>query len=271
MLTLKKKLLQLKNKKKGFTLVEIILVLLILAILAAIAMPAMVGLVDEAEKGEDEGTVQILNAATETYEDYIFTKTGQRYEDVFQAFSDDEQRQQALLARGYIKELMYSSTTGKLFVWNIPNQIWELGDGSSSTVSPKDPNTYTSDGTILDGLLTGDKHGEWKKEDNRNYKFGDLVTVDGVTYKLITEGLGWHTPGFTGNTAWKAITLKWDRKNYYEKGDIVRDGDDGEYYRVIGENKWDYGSSDDKLTNKKLYEKVYQNEDGKTWTNIVPS
>jgi prepilin-type N-terminal cleavage/methylation domain-containing protein len=39
-----------KNKKKGFTLIEVIVVLVILAILAAVAIPALMGYIDEANQ-----------------------------------------------------------------------------------------------------------------------------------------------------------------------------------------------------------------------------
>jgi type IV pilus assembly protein PilA len=39
-----------KNRKKGFTLVEVIVVLVILAILAAIAIPALTGYIDKANE-----------------------------------------------------------------------------------------------------------------------------------------------------------------------------------------------------------------------------
>jgi type IV pilus assembly protein PilA len=45
---LKKKLK--KNRKKGFTLVEVIVVLVILAILAAIAIPSLTGYIDKAKE-----------------------------------------------------------------------------------------------------------------------------------------------------------------------------------------------------------------------------
>lgn len=47
MLMVLKKRMQ-KNKKRGFTLVEVIVVLVILAILAAIAIPALTGYIDDA-------------------------------------------------------------------------------------------------------------------------------------------------------------------------------------------------------------------------------
>jgi type IV pilus assembly protein PilA len=39
-----------KNRKRGFTLVEVIVVLVILAILAAVAIPALTGYIDDANK-----------------------------------------------------------------------------------------------------------------------------------------------------------------------------------------------------------------------------
>jgi type IV pilus assembly protein PilA len=49
MLTVLKKQLK-RNRKKGFTLVEVIVVLVILAILAAIAIPALTGYIDKANE-----------------------------------------------------------------------------------------------------------------------------------------------------------------------------------------------------------------------------
>lgn len=48
---------KLKNNKKGFTLVEIIVVLVILAVLAAAAIPTMLGFVEDAK-----GKAEIANA-----------------------------------------------------------------------------------------------------------------------------------------------------------------------------------------------------------------
>lgn len=52
------------NKKKGFTLVELIVVLVILAILAALLIPALVGYIDKAkEKQVTAETRQVVMAA----------------------------------------------------------------------------------------------------------------------------------------------------------------------------------------------------------------
>ena len=66
-----------KNKKKGFTLVELIVVLAILAILAAMLVPALTGYIDKAnEKKVVAETRQIVIAAqTIASEDYASNAT----------------------------------------------------------------------------------------------------------------------------------------------------------------------------------------------------
>lgn len=56
-----KKLLALRNSKRGFTLVEIIVVLVIIAILAAIAIPSLIGYIGKAKEK------QILTEARAVY------------------------------------------------------------------------------------------------------------------------------------------------------------------------------------------------------------
>ncbi len=64
-----------KNSKKGFTLVEVIVVLVILAILAALLIPAMTGWIDKANEKSDYIAARtfLLAAQTLASEQYATT------------------------------------------------------------------------------------------------------------------------------------------------------------------------------------------------------
>lgn len=55
-----------KNKKRGFTLVELIVVLVILAILAALLIPALTGYIDKAKKDQVIAETRMLHEAIQT-------------------------------------------------------------------------------------------------------------------------------------------------------------------------------------------------------------
>lgn len=60
-----KRLKELKNNKKGFTLIEIIVVIVILAVLMAVAVPAVLKYVDEADNAKYESTARGAYIAAE--------------------------------------------------------------------------------------------------------------------------------------------------------------------------------------------------------------
>ena len=55
-----------QNKKRGFTLVELIVVLVILAILAALLIPALTGYIDKAKKDQVIAETRMLHEAVQT-------------------------------------------------------------------------------------------------------------------------------------------------------------------------------------------------------------
>lgn len=55
-----------QNKKRGFTLVELIVVLVILAILAALLIPALTGYIDKAKKDQVISETRMLHEAVQT-------------------------------------------------------------------------------------------------------------------------------------------------------------------------------------------------------------
>ena len=60
---------KMKNNKKGFTLVELIVVLVILAILAALLIPALTGYIDKAKEKSITAETRQVVMATQTLVD----------------------------------------------------------------------------------------------------------------------------------------------------------------------------------------------------------
>lgn len=63
-----------ENKKKGFTLVELIVVLVILAILAALLIPALTGYIDKARKKNVVAETRACVMAAQTIADEAYGK-----------------------------------------------------------------------------------------------------------------------------------------------------------------------------------------------------
>lgn len=63
-----------KNRKKGFTLVELIVVLVILAILAALLIPALTGYIDKAKKKQVTAETRSCVMAAQTLADEEYAK-----------------------------------------------------------------------------------------------------------------------------------------------------------------------------------------------------
>ena len=55
------------RKRKGFTLIELIVVIAILAILAAIAIPTFLGTLSTAKTRADDATVSVVKSAVQLY------------------------------------------------------------------------------------------------------------------------------------------------------------------------------------------------------------
>lgn len=70
-----KKLKELKNNKKGFTLIEIIVVIVILSVLLAIAVPAVMKYINEADNAKyySQARGAFIQAQTDVAKQYIAT------------------------------------------------------------------------------------------------------------------------------------------------------------------------------------------------------
>ncbi len=70
-LSAKSAVLQKKNSKKGFTLVELVIVIAVLAIIAAIAIPTVVNVINNANKSTDMTNAQSVENAIKTAESEV--------------------------------------------------------------------------------------------------------------------------------------------------------------------------------------------------------
>ena len=73
---MKQMLKNLKEKKGGFTLVELIVVLVILAVLAAILVPTLIGYINQANSEKDYATAQTVRVAAQAVADDQYGRNG---------------------------------------------------------------------------------------------------------------------------------------------------------------------------------------------------
>lgn len=122
-----------KNRKKGFTLVELIVVLVILAILAALLIPALTGYIDKAKEKQIISETRQSVMAAQTMADEEYAK-GTSDTDIETKLNGD--------ANGDLKKLAdVPGTIGDIDVTN--GKITKLKYTGTSTKSCT--YTYTSD------------------------------------------------------------------------------------------------------------------------------
>ena len=80
-----------RGKKKGFTMVELIVVIAIIAIIAAIAVPSTIGYVNKAKKSmADNETLNLMNLITESMALIASEMDGRVARDTFQSILDEQ-------------------------------------------------------------------------------------------------------------------------------------------------------------------------------------
>ena len=80
-----------KGKKKGFTMVELIVVIAIIAIIAAVAVPATIGYVNKAKQAvADNETLNLMNTITESMAIIASEMDGRVARDTFQTILDEQ-------------------------------------------------------------------------------------------------------------------------------------------------------------------------------------
>lgn len=133
---MKQMLKNLKEKKGGFTLVELIVVLVILAILAAILVPTLIGYINQANSEKDYATAQTVRVAAQAVEDDNYGREGKDLD----------------------KVTLASETASKQSVKDLAGVGSEVSDASFNV----DPTSHA----ITDGTVTINTH-TYKLENNK--------------------------------------------------------------------------------------------------------
>lgn len=219
-----------KKKKKGFTLVEVIVVLVILAVIIALAVPSVMKYVDDANDVKDDIKVSHLNKATEGYRVRRYgNKEWAKGSDLFVGTATDKARQKILIDAEWLEEYQVSIyDSNNYFHWDITKQKWTRKESSSEEEQEKPE----LDATIMGDPGRGNDRGPWSA--GTSYNHNDIIIKDGISYKCV-----WPYGSITSNKGpgnfenyWKVIKLEFDKNNRYETNDIITYK--GEYYKATG-------------------------------------
>ena len=113
---------KLNQKRKGFTLIELIVVIAILGILAAIAIPRLTGTRDKAETAALVATVRTLNSAVSVY------MAGEEDTTTLEGATDATAAYNELVAKDYVSDTVSDTDLGKI--------TWTVGDLLFSVTPP---------------------------------------------------------------------------------------------------------------------------------------
>lgn len=214
------------NKRKGFTLMELVVVIAILAVLGLLLYPQITNYLNNAKDAVDKANVVTLNKNTAMYSVEHPNNTN----DIFSGLGSDDARQQALVDDGYLKEIVKPTKEGNQILWDVAQQLWvlKLGNGGSA---------FSKDGTILDQRENAKEY-----NNEQNHSYGDVYMIkdasNNVRYIKCVSKSGCNgtpptSPTLDNKSSWKEVTLNYYRYNNYEKGDIIEHN--GSYYRYTND------------------------------------
>ena len=182
------------NKRRGFTLVELIVVLVILAILAALLVPALTGYIDKAKKNQVIAETRMLTQAAQTelsslyatdefaeqniYESYtIASKDGKAFSigSDNQLLTNLKERYNSIVKLSEVPSL--NSGTGNF-------AIWVDKSGKISFTFYRDGKGYTGIYSAEDGSIEAFKDVEVPKYDEFLNQYKSKVVCQPLTQRV---------------------------------------------------------------------------------------
>ena len=110
------------EKKRGFTIIELVIVLVALAILAAIAIPSFVLVIQRSKASADTASVRSLNEVTAVYRNVHNILS----DDTFAGIDSDEARMQVLVDDALLEKVPQPQQKDASFQWSVEGQVWQL-------------------------------------------------------------------------------------------------------------------------------------------------
>lgn len=141
-----------KNMKKGFTLIELIVVIAIISVISLILIPSFLNYIDSANVTTDKANLRTLNLATALYKATIIHER-----DIFEGLNTDSLRQSKLVEEKYTQEVILPRKPGSSFYWDSEKQVWAYSLNILATESTS--KLVFSDLSLKDYRQTG----SWKK------------------------------------------------------------------------------------------------------------
>lgn len=117
------------ERRKGFTLIELIVVIAILAILAFIAVPRVFTLIERSRIAADQATVRVLNSVTPVAR--INVSASDPFED---ESKESEELIQFLVEEEYLASAVEPKSKDASFMWSFEDERWYLFSLTHSSV-----------------------------------------------------------------------------------------------------------------------------------------
>lgn len=110
------------RRKKGFTLIELIVTIVIIVIIAIIAIPNIYHLNGRTKTSVDTANLKTLNNVT----GYYAVSEGKDLSTIFENVLTDEERMEELVAHGYLDSILTPTQEDGIFTWDNSANKWEI-------------------------------------------------------------------------------------------------------------------------------------------------